>query len=461
MTGTPDYWLPILAARLDARYPRVALLRDYGNGRAPLPEMGKNLKASWLAFQKKARTDYGGLCIGSLADRIRENGILVGKDAESVESAAARRVWRDNRMDVQLADVINDYLTCGVGYLVVGNDAGAAVMTRELPEQFYAATDPLRPWKARASIKIWRDVDAGADFAQVTVPGMRQKYARKSYTDVSPAVLRMTAAGGWEAVGDPEIFDGPPPVIVFERQGGQGLFEPHLDVIDRINLGKLQRLVTTAMQAFRQRALKADPKSGGLPREDAEGNEIDYAKVFEPAPGALWELPEGIDVWESQQTDIRPLLEGEKADARDFAAVTRTPMDVFQPGGENQSAAGAQNSTSPQIALAENEIARLKPCLEVALVYALRIEGVDLAGQTVDVSFVPPAYVSIGEKYAAAAQAKTAGMTWDMIARTILGWSPEQIAQDSSARAGDALLAALAFPVADPAVPADVKQPAA
>ena len=38
-------------------------------------------------------------------------------------------------------------------------------------------------------------------------------------------------------------------------------------------------------------------------------------------------------MWESAETDIRPLLEGEKTDARDFAAVTLTPLSVFIPSG--------------------------------------------------------------------------------------------------------------------------------
>jgi len=458
MTSTPDYWLPILAARLEYRQPRVMRLRRYANGDADLPEMGKNLRASWLAFQRKARTDLGGLAVGSLADRLRKKGITVGTEAESLESIRARRIWRDNRMGVQLADVIDDYLTCGIGYLAVGDNAGAAVMTREAPEQFIAAVDPLNPAKARASLKVWRDIDAGADFAQVTVYGMRQTYYRKSfdtsYTDA--AVLRLSAVGGWEPAGLPESFDGPVPVVIFERKSGLGLFEPHIDVIDRINLGKLQRLVTTAMQAFRQRALKATAGpngEGGLPDKDDDGNDIDYTKVFEPAPGALWELPVGIDVWESQQTDIRPLLEGEKADARDFAAVTRTPLSAFTPDGANQSATGSQNSAKEQITQAENEIERLAPGLAVALVYALRIEGVDLTeDQTVEVMFQNPNIISDSEKYAAAAQAKAAGMTWDSIARTILGWSPEQIAQDSLARSEEQLAAMTLVNASAPAV---------
>ena len=444
MLTTPDEWLPILAARLDYRYPRIALLRGYGNGNAPLPEMGKNLRASWLAFQAKARTNYGGLCVGSLADRLRLLSILIGDDAESPASKQARRIWRDNRMDVQLADFVDDYLTCGIGYLAEGSEDGRAAITREIPEQFIAAVDPLHPWKARAALKVWRDPDEGFDYAMVWVHGERQRYSRSSFVpgyDSTITILRMVACGGWEKDGDPELYDGDPPVVVFERKGGQGLFEPHIDVIDRINLGKLQRLVIAAMQAFRQRALKKTGPGGAATATDQDGNDVDLAVMFEPAPGALWDLPEGIDIWESQQTDIRPLLEGEKADARDFAAVTRTPLSAFTPDGANQSATGSTNQASEQIAQARNEITRLTPGLAVALVYALRIEGVDLGDETVEVVFENPAIVSMSEKYAAAAQAKASGMTWDSIARTILGWSPDQVAQDSAARTEEQLSA--------------------
>lgn len=449
MAATPDEWLPILAARMDARYPRVLLLRSYGNGHAPMPEMGENVRASWIAFQRKARTNYGGLAVASLADRLRQNGVTVGSESESPESVAARRIWRDNRMDVQLDEVLDDILTVGIGYLVDGDDSGNAVITREKPEQFYAAPDPLRPWKARAGLKVWRDQDAGVDYALVWTPGVRQLYGRMSFVTGLGEVRteRVTAVGNWEPLGQPETYEGPVPIVIFERKDGLGLFEPHIDTIDRINLGKLQRLVTTAMQAFRQRATKGD-----LPHKDEDDNDIDYSKIFEPAPGALWDLPEGIDIWESKETDIRPMLEAEKADARDFAAETRTPMSAFTPDGANQSAEGAANSAAEQIAQANNEIARIKPALAVALVYALRIEGVEIAEQTVDVSFENPAIVSMSEKYAAAAQAKASGMSWDSIARIVLGWSPEQVAADALARSSEQLSALTLIQAAAPPV---------
>jgi hypothetical protein len=437
MAVTPDEWLPILASRLDTAIPRYARLRAYANGDAPLPEMGKNVRESWTAFQMKARTNYGGLCVDSLANRLVVNGVRIGDSSTSDALTAAQRLLRDNRWDVQVSDAVRDYLITATGYMLVSSEGGRAVITREMPEMSMAAVDPLRPWKARAFLKVWRDIDAGLDFAFVWVAGERQKYARRSMG--ANGIVTSGIANGWAAVGDVESFDGDVPVVVFTRPDGIGLFEPHTDVIDRINLGKLQRLVITAMQAFRQRATK-----GGLPQEDEDGNSIDYSKIFEPAPGALWDLPEGIDIWESEQTDIRPMLEGEKADARDFAAVTRTPISVFIPEGANQSAEGAASAKEGQVFQAKDEISRLTVGLAVAIVYALRVEGVDLGADTVSVLWEPPEHVSMAEKFAAAAQAKAAGLSLRTIQRTILGMGPDEIALEEADRA-DELLASFAL----------------
>jgi len=433
LANTPEEWLPILAKRLDARYPRIMLLRSYANGNPPMPEMGANVRASWVAFQRKACTNYGGLAVESLANRMVPNGIRVGTTDDSVAVKTAYRIWRDNRLDVAIADAIRDVLTCSIGYLVVGVSAGEAVVSRELPEQCIAAPDPLRPWKARAFLKVWRDLDVGYDFAYVYTAGMRQMFSRKSMIDNKTLVTR--AEGGWAAVSPPEVFTGDPPVVILERHAGVGLFEPHIPVIDRINLGKLHRLVITAMQAFRQRGIKGD-----LAKLDDDGNDINWAKVFEPAPGALWDLPEGTDVWESEQTDIRPLLEGETTDARDFAGVVRTPLSVFLPEGENQSAEGAAFAREQQVFQAKDEISRITVGISVALVHALRAEGVDLAGETVEVLWEPPHLSSQSEKYSAAAEAINV-VSRKTIQRDILGMSPDQIAQDEADLAAQQLQA--------------------
>lgn len=440
---TADEWLPILTRNLDKRAESIQKARSYCNGNAPLPEMGKNLKASWEAFQKKARVNYGGLAVRALKNRIRPRGVVIGDGTNADAAAAAARIWRDNRMAAQFAAAIRDRLETRVGYLVVGLAAGAAVVTREKPEFFIASTDPLQPWKARAALKVWRDEDLGQDYAYVWIRGERQKYFRNSKD--SSGVARTRAFGDdWEQSGDPEPYEGDPPIVVLERPDGQAFLEEHYDVIDAINHGKLQRLVTTAMQAFRQRALKrktAEEDGGAEPDDkDADGNDVDYSKIFEPAPGALWDLPDGIDIWESQYTDITPMLAGEKADRRDFAAVTSTPLSALMPEGENQSAEGAANAKEGHIALAQDEIDDMAPGLAMAMVYALQAESVELAEtDTVAIDFAPPALVSLQEQYAAAAAAKAAGLPLRTIMRTVLGMTHDQIKQAESDLADEQL----------------------
>lgn len=425
MASTPEEWLPILAKRMDARAEKIAELRAYASGNAPMPEMGQNTRDAWKAFQKKARTNYAGLACQSLAGRIVPTGVAVGSSQKSPAVLALRKVWRDNRLSVVFADAILNMLSVRYGYLITGMRDGEPIITSEPPEKVITAPDPAQPWRARAALLAWRDNDAEKDFAQVWVPGLRQRFSRSVKTD--SGTIRGTIAEGWELDGEPEVYGGPVPVFAMENQDGVAEFEPHIDVIDRINLGKLQRLVVTAYQAFRARAMK------NLPDTDDDGNEIDWAKRLDFAPGALIDLPEGIDIWESKEVDIRPLLDGEKTDARDFAAVMRTPIDVFIPEGQNQSAAGAENSHKGEIQKAKDRIHRCGAPMEAALLAALRILALD-DGDTIKVTFEPPEHVSLTEKAAAALAAKGSGRSQRWIDENIWGMSPDEIEAEETNR---------------------------
>lgn len=435
---TPEEWLPILTKRLDSRQPEIARRRSYVNGEAPLPEMNTNTRKAWADFQRKSRTNYGGLAAVSLCNRIRVVSVMVGADEAAPELGAARRIFRDNRIPIQVADAVWDSVTTGYGYLLLGLDSGGAVVTSEKPELFITAPDPVRPWVARAAAKVWRDIDAGYDYALVWADGQRQLFFRTPYMTDTNTLIR-SAEGDWTILGNPETYSGNPPVVMFDWKDPRGFIAPHSDVIDRINLGKLQRLVTASMQAFKQRFVKGD-----LPDKDEDGNDIDWSKSFDAAPGAVWNLPTGIDVSELSETDIRPLLEGEKADARDFAAVSGTPISVFIPDGANQSAEGAHNAKDQQISQAQDAIARFQPAVVAIMVRALSAEGFDTSNATVDVQFARPEHVSMSEKYAAAALAKQAGESIKTIQRKILGYTPEEMTQAEQDLADEQLSAAFA-----------------
>lgn len=433
MATTPDEWLPILAKRMDARMPRVMRLRRYARGDADLPEMGKNTKKSWETFQKKARKNVAGLACSSLGGRIIPNGVRVGQTADGPAVQALRQVWRDNRLSIVFADAIWNMLTVSVGYLVAGTRDGLPIITSEPPEKVITAPDPVQPWRSRAALMAWRDDDAASDFAYVWANGERQRYTRRIKTE--SGTIRGTVADGWELVGEPEPFDGPIPVCAMENFDGMAEFEPHIDAIDAVNLGKLQRLVVTAFQAFKARAFKGLGDS-----KDEDGNDIDWGKRLNFAPGAIVDLPEGIDIWESKEADIRPLLEGEKSDLRDLASVMQVPLDVFVPEGQNQSATGAANAHKGEIQKAKDRTIRAGLPMEASLLTALRILGLD-AGETIQVTFEPPEHVSLSEKAAAAAQAKAGGKSQRWIAEHIWGMSPDEIATEETDLAAEQLQA--------------------
>ncbi|MDO5533221.1 MAG: hypothetical protein Q4F65_01030 [Propionibacteriaceae bacterium] len=420
-------------------------MRRYARGKVDLPEMGSNLRESWEAFQRKSRTDFGGIAVRSLRNRIRPNGIRIGDSDDHPALEAARRFWRNNRAEIEVAEAVRDYLELSIGYLLVEHDnSGGVLFRREAPEQFLAIPDPVTSWRARAAIKVWRDDVSGLDHCRVILPGVVQDFTRPSKKGNGQLHLTVGDAKNWTPTGEPVEHPGGTGVSILDRGEDGAFLAPHLDLLDRITLGKLQRLVIVAMQAFRQRALKPKDGAEGLPDTDGEGNSINWAGAFSPAPGALWELPAGIDVWESQTAEVQPLLEGEKSDARDFAAASGTPISALIPDGQNQSAEGAANAKEQQIAQARDDIERIRPALQGAVKHALEVAGLAVGeADTIEVLFAPPEHVSLSERYAAAVQAKGAGLSARTIKRDILGMTPEQIEQDEADAGADMLAAAL------------------
>lgn len=447
MDRTPEQWLDALSRKLDDRMPYVTLMRRYRDGDAPLPEMGKNLRASWEAFQRKSRSNWGGFAVEARADRIVYSGVTVGGSVISPEAVTAARIVRDNRLELAFSRAIDDCLTTGYGYLIVGGAADDVTVTAEQPEQVIVDQDPVRPWRGRAALKVWRD--GASDFATVWADGVVTKFARSS------GLYLGRSSGGWLPTGDSWAYGGALPVFELEGRvgksacatvswsGGLSMLDGHTDLIDRINHGVLLRIVVMAMQAFRQRALRLRDGQE-LPEKDPAGNPIDYAAAFEPAPGALWELPAEVEgIWESQQVNAADLLLAVKDDLRAFGGLVGAPMPGVASDGENQSAEGARTGKEGIAVKASKFIRRARPLLNGVLVAALRTSGFP-AEDTVEVQFEPTDRVTLAEKMDAASKAIAAGMSLAVVQRDILGWSPDQIEEDDRNRRRDAGRAGLA-----------------
>lgn len=440
--ATPEDWLPILAKRLESRRPRIKRLRDYSSGRPDLPEMTPNARATWIAFQKRSRTDFGGIAVRSHVNRIKFRGVRVGADSASDVAVAARVIARDNRLPMQIRAAVRNMVAVSIGYLVgFVDEDGSPLIQSEDPESFYADPDPVRPWRARAGIKTWRDDVAKIDHAMVWCGPLHQEFVRQG--SAFPALV--SASGPWWPVGVPERTPGwdHPPISIFDREDGLGLIEPHMDLIDRLIGEKLQRLSTAAIQAFKQRALKVSEGYELLEFHPITGEKIDYEERFAPAPGALWDLPPGIDIWESGTTDITPMLQAEKDDAREFAAVTGTPVAMLQPDNANQSAAGAAATTAQQADACDTDIDRIRLGVEARILDALELQGFDVE-DTIEADFENPRWVTLAEKMDAYSKAIAAGMSEASAQRGILGWSQEQIDEDAANRTRSQALSVMA-----------------
>lgn len=436
MAVTPEEWLTKLTRRMDLSHARYRLLECYVNGDAPLPELSADTREAWRDFQREARTNFGLLIRDAVCDRVVPSGVTVGGSVKSRVAKAAARIYRDNRMDRVIREFVEYGTTFGQSYLTVWNDDdGKAVITADSPRTMIAATDPLQPWRVRAALRMWRDLDEAKDYAVVWAGASKQKFSRPCYSDAQQKVLIPHASGGWQAETDAAPTGAPPPVVVYDNLGGMGEFEPHIDIINRINRAILNQITTLAMQAFKQRALQIDDKSHpGLPQTDPNGNKIDWAKLFEPHPAALWNLPPGVKVWESSATDTTPMLNAVRDYIRHLSAVTKTPLPMLVPDSQNQSAAGAENAEKSFIFKCDRVLRGVKLAVEAALVIALGVEGF-VNVDTIAVAFEDPARVMLSEKYQAAVSAKALGEAIATIQRRILGMSPEEIAEDAAARA--------------------------
>lgn len=468
---TPRDWLNVLTRRVDFGWVRIELLRSYVDGNAPMPEMGQNTKEAWQKFQREARTNWGALIIESVVNRLIPNGITVGGSNDSKLAKQAQEIWTRNRLNSVFREWVRYGLTFRQSYMTVWkDDDGKALITADSPESMGVSVNPLQPWRVRAAVRWWRDLDLQEDQCIVWGTTSSQKFKRTLLSLNAPTnppnnmmyYLPVRLLGEWYPAEEVATTGQPPPVVVYNNPIFCGEFETHIDLINRINREILERLTTSAIQAFRQRAMK-----GGLPTHDAKGNVIDWGAIFEPAPGAIWDLPEGIDIWESQPTDITPMLNACKDDIRQLSAMTSTPFPVLMPDNANQTAEGADAARDAHIFKCGERLAEAKAGIEAALTLALKTEGADLSpekgsGETEDqkvaVLFKPVDRVTIAEMYAAAQAASAAGESWPSIARNILGYSPDQIAQDALDKLNEAMRAAMfaGNPAVPPTPPGDV-----
>jgi hypothetical protein len=363
---SPGWWMARLSKRLRDKQKRLAELNDRFEGNPPLPRAVDPWRPHVADFQKKSRTNFAELIVTSARRRMQIVGIGTSAVADDRGDEEAWRIHSLNNMAVVTAEVHESMGTFGEAYVMVFPSPrdGSPRITAEDPRSIIVETEYDGSSEVVAAFKTFHDDIGERDLAYLYLPaetrGRRAEMyiAQRRGRRASGTVSQFNSS--WEWVSDDEGYitnylytDDVPVVRFLNNQRATGDFEGHVDLLDRINHQILQRLVIATFQAFRQRAVKGD-----LPSKDDNGREIYYDDVFTADPGALWQLPEGVELWESGQVDLTPILKAVKDDLQELSAVTSVPLHVFSPDAATQSAEGASLLKEQETFKVEDKIAR-------------------------------------------------------------------------------------------------------
>lgn len=444
VVGSDDWWVMQLAEEYGAGLPRLGRLKSYLDGTNVLPEEGdRRMREAYRRFLRTTRLTMADLVVSARTDRMKPKGFYTAAPDDDLGDAAAMANWRRSHMGTKVRDFLTDAGTYGRAYLLV---TGPTVPSPDatpyiLPSNGW--TTVARPyatttWLNEAAAMFGWDAANQADTITLFRPG----YMRVAFRSARSSSIPTSGTGwfpgrGWEWAGDPIPlgYTDEVPVYTCEGPGGMGMFEKHLDSLDRVNQTIRDRLVITAMQAFHQRAIE-----GKLPdRYPAEhpqaGQKIDYDEVFKAGPASTWILGENTKMWESAASDIRPLLEAVRNDIIQLAATSKTPMYMLAPDSANQTANGADKAIESFIYSVEDWKDRAEDAFQHALATTFRAQGdlVRADPTRIRVDWMKVDFSSIQEQATAAQAAKAGGASQRYIQERIFALTPDEIALEQQA----------------------------
>jgi hypothetical protein len=426
--------------------PGLDLLSDYLRGEPPLPVASDKWRDAMLPFVRQARTNLADLSVSSVVDRSIPLGWATAAQDDRDGDEAAAKVALVNDFASVVPEVFEHALALGDGYAIVGPYEGRDVplVTAEDPREVITAHDSATG-RVIAALKVYQDEWTDKRRAHVYLPGGLVYVFAQTGTGTSDWDLDGGASGQIEGMAGTDLV----PVVRFKNRRGVGEYEPHLDLLDRIDNEVFRRIGISAYQAFRQRA------AIGLPNEDEDGQEINYSEIFTADPGAMWQLPEGASMWESGTVDLTGLRMAIKDDIIAFAAVTKTPLHYLTPDAAAGSAEGASMMREGLVYRVEDRRRRFEGPLAQVMALCFRLMGDSARADALAIRTLwqPAERFSLSEKASAAAQAVTT-LPNEAILTDVWQYAPSDLPRLKAARAEDLLFAPLEATANAPAVPA-------
>ncbi|ALJ22050.1 hypothetical protein [Microbacterium sp. No. 7] len=448
--GSDDWWLMRLGEKLGAGLPRMRKLTAYRDGDALLPDNAwdTGTRESYMRFMRRSRLHTVETIRDARTDRQRVLGFRTAAPADETGDLEAFKHWRGNRMGVQSRQFFNDTGDYGRAYILTIPGPDGPIWNVRNEWNTITEQNALRPWLTEAGITYGYDQINKAESLTLWRPGYyRRAYRLTEFPTLPQDGTPWYTGPGWTWREDRQITPWTLDALLQQNRtvDGFGVYEKHLDTVDRINEITLNALTLIVMQSFRQRGVK-----GNLPTHFPEGHpqaghEIDYDEMFKAGPAALWMLPLGAEIWESASTDVTPVYSARKEELKTLMSNTRTPQDLFDGESNNQSAKGADISREPLI----HAVQGMNEQAEVALTQAMS-QSFLMTGDTTRASITDLEVIwgkiqpsSLAEKAEAAAKFKTGGATQAFIDEEVFEMTPAQMRQAAQDRLAEAFVTSL------------------
>lgn len=450
---TPQQWHSRLIVELGERQSRYDLLDRYIRSDAPMPPGPSNRKRQarqgnfsgydrdadpFETLRRISRVNWADMIVEALIERMRVLGFSTGSGGDVATDAAAWGFWQANDLDSMLPQLLRTKGALSEAYMIVGpvdETINAPRITCEDPRQTITEHDPVDRRRVLAALKAFGDDVEGVDRSYLYLPNpggpaLLYKATRKREQGVKHLLY---TADKWEWEDPEELATVDVPVVWFPNRADlygrtMGEYEHVIDDLNRIALLVLNRMQITLLQAFRQRAA-----IGKFPEKTPDGKEIDYDEMFSGDPAAFWLLESGTQLWESAGIDLTPILESVKADVRELAGRTRTPLYYLYPN-EGGSAEGAVTQREGLIFRAGSRITETDGPLERVMALAFEAAGQE-APTDMETVWLRPDLATLSERYDAASKALAAGLPHRTVWREILQYSPQQIDRIEAERA--------------------------
>ena len=425
-----------LYSQLRQRHDHVVTMDKWYKGCAPVPTtdnagISANVQRAWENLQRLSRINAASLLVDSRLPRISIHSVQSADGDAEIESFMQESDFR-----LKLTEALRDALISGKGYLALTEDG----LMHLPPTHTYCDQDAAG--NTTAALAMYVSPDRKHKVMLFTRPGYYRIAKAKLFLPLQqtgewlcPDMSEFSPQlGKWEWE-EPVHVKGET-VTIYELSDQRGIIARHLPTLKRINHTILQLGVLVATQAYRKTILS------NLPRYDEEGNEITYdPSMFETAPDALLLLPDGVDIWESSQTDLNPVRNLVLDNLKILAAESKTPLYIISPDSATASAEGASMQNEPLIFDIESLEMRITSTLRRLFADAMAARGdSERADATkINIDWVNPKRPSDVERMSAVQLATSAGVPLTVALRKFGGFSALEVAEVERVQGNQAL----------------------